>query len=123
MRIEELIKGYLQRRTALQKIESEFKARSAPVKAELEKIEAALAKLMAADGVTSAKTTEGTAYISNVASVKVVNWDAALEFIRQHEAWDLLERRINKTALKDIEGPVPGVALDYIQRVNVRRAP
>lgn len=121
MRIEELIKGYLQRRDALQKAEDEFKTRVAPVKSELEKIEAALMKLMTADGVTSAKTPEGTAYISKVASVKVVDWDAALEFIQQRGTWDLLERRINKTALKDVEEPVPGVALDYIQRVNIRR--
>jgi hypothetical protein len=94
----------------------------APIKEEIEKLEAALMKLMNEAGVQSVKTKAGTAYFSNVSSVRVVDWPVTLDFIVSNGAWDLLERRVNKTALKELEEGVPGVAIETIRKVNVRRS-
>lgn len=119
--MEKLVAGILERKARLAEIEAEYKSRVAPVKEEIEKLEAALAKLMTDAGIKSAKTRYGTAYFSDVSSVKVVDWIAVLDFIVQNGAWDLLERRINKTALKDSGVDVPGVAVEFTRKVNVRR--
>lgn len=118
---EKLVAGILARKERLAELEAEHKLRVKPIREEVEKLEAALAKLMTDAGIKSAKTRYGTAYFSDVSSVKIVDWLAALDFIVQNGAWDLLERRINKTALKESGANVPGVAIEFTRKVNVRR--
>jgi phage host-nuclease inhibitor protein Gam len=120
--MERLVAGVLERKARLVEIEAEYKGRVAPIKEEIEKLEAALMKLMNEVGVQSVKTKAGTAYFSNVSSVRVVDWPVTLDFIVSNGAWDLLERRVNKTALKELEDGVPGVAIETIRKVNVRRS-
>jgi phage host-nuclease inhibitor protein Gam len=120
--MERLVAGVLERKARLVEIEAEYKGRVAPIKEEIEKLEAALMKLMNEAGVQSVKTKAGTAYFSNVSSVRVVDWPVTLDFIVSNGAWDLLERRVNKTALKELEEGVPGVAIETIRKVNVRRS-
>jgi phage host-nuclease inhibitor protein Gam len=120
--MERLVAGVLERKARLVEIEAEYKGRVAPIKEEIEKLEAALMKLMNEAGVQSVKTKAGTAYFSNVSSVRVVDWPVTLDFIVSNGAWDLLERRVNKTALKELEDGVPGVAIETIRKVNVRRS-
>lgn len=67
----------------------------------------------------------GTAYKSTRASATVADWDAVLDFVQEHEAWEMLERRVNKTAVeqfKSVEGDLPpGVNWSETQVVNFRR--
>lgn len=67
----------------------------------------------------------GTAYKSTRASATVADWDAILDFVQENEAWEMLERRVNKTAVeqfKAVEGDLPpGVNWSETQVVNFRR--
>ena len=67
----------------------------------------------------------GTAYKSTRASATVGDWDALLDHVRANEAWEMLERRVNKTAVeqfKSVEGDLPpGVNWSETQVVNFRR--
>lgn len=67
----------------------------------------------------------GTAYKSTRASATVADWDAVLDFVQENEAWEMLERRVNKTAVeqyKSVEGDLPpGVNWSETQVVNFRR--
>ena len=77
------------------------------------------------------KTAHGTAYIAYRESATVADWDVLLGFIKKSEAWDLLERRVSKSAVKDRmeedrngnyhQEPPPGVNFVRIEGVNVRR--
>jgi phage host-nuclease inhibitor protein Gam len=120
--MERLVAGYLERKQKVAEIEARAKSEAAPIKDEMSKIEGALQKLLNAAGATSVKTPAGTAYISTLTSVRVDDWDRVLAFVRERGAWDLLVRNVNKTALADLEEPVPGVSVDQISRVNVRRS-
>jgi hypothetical protein len=67
----------------------------------------------------------GTAYRSTRSSATVADWDAVLDFVQKNEAWEMLERRVNKTAVeqfKSVEGDLPpGINWSETQVVNFRR--
>jgi hypothetical protein len=77
-------------------------------------------------GLKSMKSVHGTAYKSLRTSTKVVDWTEALRYIRENEAWDLLEARVSKSAaavvVEETGAPIPGVETTSEITVNVRRA-
>lgn len=83
-------------------------------------------------GTTSMKTPHGTAYIAWKESATVADWDAVLGYIKEHEAWGLLEKRVSKAEVKTImeedrngqyqNPPPPGVNFVRVETINVRRS-
>lgn len=67
----------------------------------------------------------GTAYKSTRASATVADWDAFLEHVQENDAWEMLERRVNKTAVEQFKAVnddlPPGVNWSETQVVNFRR--
>ena len=67
----------------------------------------------------------GTAYMSTRSSVTVADRDAFLNFVKENDAWELLENRANKTAVEqhvEINNDLPpGVNQSVTQVVNFRR--
>lgn len=67
----------------------------------------------------------GTAYKSTRASATVADWDGFLDHVKEHDAWELLERRVNKTAVEQFKAVnsdlPPGVNWSETQVVNFRR--
>jgi len=67
----------------------------------------------------------GTAYKSTRASATVADWDAFLEHVQENEAWEMLERRVNKTAVEQFrdhnDDLPPGVNWSETQVINFRR--
>jgi hypothetical protein len=67
----------------------------------------------------------GTAYKSIRSSATIADWDSLFEFIQGDEAWEMLERRVNKTAIqqyKEENGDLPpGVNWSETQVINFRR--
>ena len=66
-----------------------------------------------------------TAYKTTRSSATVADWDSLLNHVRENEAWEMLERRVNKTAVeqfKTVEGDLPpGINWSETQVVNFRR--
>lgn len=67
----------------------------------------------------------GTAYRSTRSSATVADFEAFLEHVKREEAWELLERRVNKKAVEQFrevhEDLPPGVNWSEAQVVNFRR--
>lgn len=67
----------------------------------------------------------GTAYRSTRASATVADWDALLEHVQDNEAWEMIERRVNKTAVQQYRDEhddlPPGVNWSETQVINFRR--
>jgi len=67
----------------------------------------------------------GTAYMSTRSSASVADWDELFDFIQTHDAWEMLERRVNKTAVEQFKAVnddlPPGVNWSETQVVNFRR--
>lgn len=67
----------------------------------------------------------GTAYKSTRASATVADWEGLLGHVQENDAWELLERRVNKTAVEQFKSVnddlPPGVNWSETQVVNFRR--
>ena len=67
----------------------------------------------------------GTAYRSTRSSATVADFEVFLEHVKREEAWELLERRVNKKAVEQFrevhEDLPPGVNWSEAQVVNFRR--
>lgn len=127
MKLNELVGKYVQLRDQKAKIKAEYDAKVAAVDNVLDKIEAVLLKTFEDTGMESVKTEFGTAYRSVRTSASVADWDAFFTHVREHGAWEMLERRCNKTAVEQHkavnDGQLPpGLNWREERVVNVRRS-
>lgn len=126
MKLDAIIERYVKLRDKKAEIEARHKDELAPVKQALEKIENVLLSELNQQGVESVKTPFGTAYKSVSTSVTVADWDTALPWIQQNDAWHMLEKRVNKTAVLEHQAAndelPPGLNFSQATTINVRRS-
>jgi len=123
--VDAVIKKYMKLRIQKEVVEAEIKERVDNIKADMVKLEAWLKAKLDADGLTSFKTDHGTAFLTTTDFANVEDWDAVLRFIREEEAFDMLEKRISKTAVRGYietnkEVP-PGVKYGTKLDINIRK--
>lgn len=123
--VDAVIKKYMKLRSQKEAVEAEIKERVDQIKADMAKLEAFLQAKMDADGLTSFKSEHGTAFLTTTDFANVDDWDAVLRFIREEEAFDMLEKRVSKTAVRGYieankEVP-PGVKYGTKLGVNIRK--
>lgn len=119
--VERLIEAYVTLREQKKALSDRHKQELEPFDMKMERIEMALQKKLHDVGVDSFKTKAGTAYTSTTVSAKVADWEKVLDFAVENERFDLFERRVNKTVVQEI-GAVPGVEIEMIKSVNIRKA-
>jgi len=100
VRVDDVIATYMKLRNEKEAIEAEIKSQVAGLKAKMDKIEAWLKEQADAQGVTSFKGKHGTAFLTTTDYANVADWDAVLEFVRTNEAFDMLEKRVSKIAVR-----------------------
>jgi hypothetical protein len=124
--VEQVVETYLKLRRKKEAVENETKDRVADIKAKMTKLESWLMQKADEDGVTSFKTTAGTAFVTTTDFANVADWDAVLTFIKENDAFDMLEKRVSKTAVRahmDETGDVPpGITYGSKIGINVRKA-
>ena len=85
------------------------------------KLEAYIKEQADEQGVDSFKTGNGTAFLTTTDFAQVADWDAVLEFIKDNDAFDLLEKRVSKTAVRgyiEADKSVPS-GINYGTRIDV----
>lgn len=116
---------YVELRDQVADIEAEMKAKTAPIKEVMGKIELYFKALAQEEGVESWKTKSGTVYLSRTDSVRLADPATFMEFVIANEAWDLVEKRAAKLAVRgflDSNGTLPpGAEISTRIEVNVRR--
>lgn len=121
---DEVVEKYLEYRNEIDRINAETKKRTAQLKADMSVCEAWLTEHAQEDGLTTIPTMHGTGYWSTHYSATVSSRDDFMNFVRAENAWDLLETRANKTAVKSLVEatgqPPPGVNFSSIRVFNVR---
>jgi hypothetical protein len=126
MTMDNMIEKYVKIRDKKKVLEDQHKEAMKPYTDTLDRLEAYMLEAMNQSGLKSMKSPHGTAYQAVRTSAKVTDWPAALGYIREHQAWDLLEARISKLALQELteatKDVVPGVETSSEVVVNVRRA-
>ena len=125
--VDQVIAAYLKLRDKKDSMEAAVKAEVKGIKVKMEKLEAWLREQADAQGVTSFKTKAGTAFMTTTDFANVADWDAVLDFIKTNSAFDMLEKRVSKTAVRayiEEKREVPaGVNYGTRLEVNVRRPP
>lgn len=123
--VDDVVATYMKLRLQKESMEAEVKDRVSVIKAKMEKIEAWIKEQADLQGVTSFKTKHGTAFLTTTDYANVGDWDAVLDFIRTQEAYDMLEKRVSKIAVRgyiDANKAVPpGVNYGTKLEVNIRK--
>ena len=123
--VEEVIGAYMKLRLKKEAIEAAAKAEAKVYKEKMTKLEAWLKVKADEDGVTSFKTDSGTAFLTTTDFAAVADWDSVLNFIRDNDAYDMLEKRVSKMAVRgyiEANKSVPaGVNYGTKLDINIRK--
>lgn len=124
-KVGDYLDKYLRIRQMKREMEDRHKQELAPLNEALSALEDHFQKTMDEAGLETLKSGSGTAYKTVQTSVKASDKVAFLEWVKQHEAWHLLDIRPAKTAVEefvDEEGsPPPGLDMSRHMKVNVRK--
>lgn len=125
MKIDDVIRTYVKLRDQKAAVEGEVKERVDQIKGKMAKLEAYLKEQMDAQGLTQFKSDHGTAFLTTTDFANVANWDEVLQFIKDTESYDMLEKRISKTAVRgymdQYKKVPPGITYGTKLDVNIRK--
>lgn len=126
MNYNELVEAYIKYRDVKAQYKAEYDAKVKKVDLLLEKIEQKLMAYFNETGVESIRTGSGTAYTSIKTTASIADRDIFLEYVRENDAWELLETRAAKKAVEDFRAAndelPPGVNWSAVATINVRRS-
>lgn len=123
--VDDVIAAYIKLRDKKEALEASVKEQTKELTEKMFKLENYLREQADAMGVTSFKTKHGTAFLTTTDFAAVADWDAVLDFVKQNDAYDMLERRVSKKAVRgyiDQMKQVPA-GINYGTRldINIRR--
>ena len=107
--LDKLVKIYRKLRARMTQLTQEYDTQAEILTAQQDEIKNAIKEQMKAMGVTSVRTTEGTAVMSVKTRYTTQDWDSFKKFMIEHEAIDLLEKRIAQTNMRQFLEENPGV--------------
>jgi hypothetical protein len=123
--VDDVVATYMKLRSQKEAIEAEVKDKVKGLKEKMEKLEAWIKEQADAQGVSSFKTKHGTAFLTTSDYANVADWDAVLDFIRTQEAFDMLEKRVSKIAVRGYieanKAVPPGITYGTKLEVNIRK--
>jgi hypothetical protein len=125
--VEKLVATYIKIRDTRDEIRREADARVAELQSELDVIGSTLLEQFKEQGIDSAKTPFGTAYRTVKSRYWTNDWDKMYSFIHDNDAYELLERRIHQSNMKQFLEENPdlhpqGLNVDSEYSVIVRRS-
>ena len=119
--VDQVIEAYLKYRNKKEALEAQIKEQVKELKDKMAKLEAWMKTKADAEGVTSFKTAHGTAFVTTNHYANVADWDAVLAFVKENDAYDMLEKRVSKNAVRgyiDQQKAVPS-GVNYGTRIDV----
>jgi len=123
--INKRVDQYVKLRDEIKKLDDEHKEKMKPYKETLEKLNAVLLQHLINMNGDSVRTEAGTVYRTEKKSASLADPDAFMRFVIGNEAWDLLDRKANVTAVADFiqenDATPPGVNFSTTYVVGVRR--
>lgn len=126
MKLSEAVELYIKLRDKKAQIKAEMDAKMAPINENMAKLEAKLLEAFTKVGMDSVKTEFGTAYTTTRVTASVADRSVFMDYVKEHDEWDLLEVRASKTAVEQFrtihDDIPPGVSIREERVVNVRRS-
>lgn len=117
---------YLKIRDARTALKEKYDAEDKKLEEQMDVIEARLLEICKDNDANSIKTQVGTVMRRVATRYWTNDWDSMYNFVKQNDAYGLLERRLHQTNMKQYleENPdkfPPGMLLDSEYKITVRR--
>jgi hypothetical protein len=124
--MDKLARVYRKMQTRIQELTAAYETEVEVLKAQQDQVKSALKEQMLALGLTSVRTTEGTVILSTKTRYSTTDWDEFKEFVKEHDALDLFEKRIAQTNMAQFlkENPAlvpPGLNSNAEYSISVRK--
>jgi hypothetical protein len=127
MNTDQLVETFITLRNERDRLRNEYEAQDAKVKEEMTTLEQALLAICNETNATSIKTDKGTVIRKLNERFFCSDWDNFRDYVLEHQALELLERRIHQGNFKEFiaerqdEGLPPGVNVMREYGVTVRK--
>jgi hypothetical protein len=127
MNTDQLVETFITLRNERDRMRNEWEAKDSEVKEQMNVIEQALLSICNETNATSIKTDKGTVIRKLTERFFCSDWDNFREYVLEHQALELLERRIHQGNFKEFiaerekEGLPPGVNVMREFGVTVRK--
>lgn len=124
--VNELTTIYLKIRDKRDEIKRGYEEQDKELAEQMDIVEAQLLEIFKDTESSSIKTDAGTVMRRVATRYWTNDWDSMYNFVKEHDAYGLLERRIHQTNMKQFleENPEafpPGMLVDSTYKVTVRR--
>jgi hypothetical protein len=107
--LDRLAKIYRKIRTEITTLTQEYDGKVETLKAQQEEIKNAMKDMMKTMGVTSVRTAQGTVVLAVKTRYHTQDWDSFKKFVVEHDAVDLLEKRIAQSNMSQFLEENPGL--------------
>ena len=97
-----LVKTYVNIRSKREELSKEYDTKDSELSAQLDMIKQELLKLCASIDADSIKTGSGTITRTVRTKYMTTDWESVYEFIKEHDAVEILEKRIHQSNLKSL---------------------
>jgi hypothetical protein len=127
MNTDQLVETFITLRNERDRMRNEWEAKDAEIKEEMTTLEQALLSICNEANATSIKTDKGTVIRKLNERFFCSDWDNFRDYVLEHQALELLERRIHQGNFKEFiaereaEGLPPGVNVMREYGVTVRK--
>lgn len=126
MKLDKIVERYVQLRDKKAEMKAAYEASVADLTSAMNRLEGAILQTLNEQGVESVRTEAGTAMKIRSTSATVADWDSLLGFVQQNERWDMLEKRVSKTAVEQYRAAnddlPPGINYKEAITIGIRRA-
>ena len=121
-----MVAVYIKMRDAKDALTREYDTKVADIKEQMDLIEQSLLEVCKSTGQDGGKTSHGTFTRTVKTRYWTNDWDSMYQFIKQHDAIELLEQRVHQSNMKqflqDNPGQLPqGLNADSKYAITVRR--
>ena len=126
LQLDRLAEAFIKIRDARSKLKTEFEAQDTLLSQQAEVLEQSMLDACKQLGVDSVRTPLGTIIRSMKSRYWTNDWDSMYRFIKEHEAYGLLEKRLHQTHMKEFLSENPdlqpaGLNVEHEYTVVVRR--
>jgi len=127
MDMNRLVRAHLAIRDKRKELADQFNAEDKDLREKQDRLEAEMLRFMQDSGSDSVRTDAGTIYRQESVKPAASDWDAFYNWVKEHDAFDALEKRIKATFVKEYmeenDGDTPpGVSVHREHVARVRRA-
>lgn len=107
--LDRLAKIYRKIRAEIATLTQDYDTKVEALKAQQDELKNAMKDMMKTMGVTSVRTAQGTVVLSVKTRYNTLDWDSFKKFVVEHDAVDLLEKRIAQSNMSQFLEENPGL--------------